>query len=97
MSIGGHTITELQAKITHTEFMTWLAYRQKFGPMNPVRKYDAGPAMLSSFLLNVMGGAKTKPRDFMPYGLDPIIEQPPEPTIEEFIQALGGSRVNKRR
>lgn len=36
--------------------------------MNPVRAYDAGPAIITSMIANTMGGARSKPADYMPYG-----------------------------
>lgn len=95
MVIGGHTITELQAKLGTEEFRIWLAYRKKYGPMNPVRAYDRGPALITSMLLNVHGG-KATPDQFLAYGHDPVDENAPEPTVSEFIRSIGGANVVKR-
>lgn len=44
-----------------------MAYRHKYGPLNPVRKYDAGAALISS-LVAQLGGNKATAKDFMPWG-----------------------------
>lgn len=51
--------------------------------MNPVRRYDTGPAIIASMISRVNGG-KAKPIDFMAYGKDFI-----EAGEDEFIAALG--------
>lgn len=45
----------------------WAKYRFKYGPMNPVRKYDAGHALVAS-QINRGNGGKATAKDFMPYG-----------------------------
>ena len=54
----------------------WCAYRNKYGPLNPVRMYDQGAALISSQINNAHGG-KAKATDFMPYGKEP------EPDFDE--------------
>lgn len=77
--------------MTHREFQTWVAYREKYGPLNPVRKYDAGLAVVASQLSNAFGG-HTKPSDFMPYGKEPDKEV----DAPGFIAALGkGVKVGR--
>lgn len=68
MTIGS-TIKEAKQRISVNEFRTWIRYREKFGPMNPVRRYDVGPALVASMLSRVHGG-KSKPIDFITFGKD---------------------------
>lgn len=91
MTVGGHTIKELQGKITVEEYRVWLAYRMKYGPMNPVRRYDAPAALIASFILNVHGN-KAKPSDFMPYG-KPTIEADGDMPLQDFIKAIGANNA----
>lgn len=84
---------ELQARITYKEFELWLQYRAKYGPLNPVRRYDHGAALVASQINNAHGG-KARPVDFMPYGKED------EPlSINEFIAATFGNgvKIGKRR
>lgn len=63
----GKTVAEVQTTISGREIELWGRYREKYGPLNPVRMFDSGPAMISSILVNANGG-KATPKDFMPYG-----------------------------
>lgn len=83
------TVTELQSKMPLSEFRLWLAYRKKYGPMHPVRRFDAGPAIVAAMINNAHGG-KAKPKNFMPYG-----EQRDDETLvtgEQFVAQLIGAR-----
>lgn len=53
--------------MTFPELQLWCAYREKYGPINPVRMYDTGAAIVASQVTNMMGGNKTTAKDFMPY------------------------------
>lgn len=91
--IQGCSIVELQAKITISEFRVWLAYRKKYGPMNPVRTYDAGPAIIASLISQAHGG-KATPKDFMPYGHT----EEEEMSVDDLMKAFrGGVKIGKRR
>lgn len=72
LSLGG-TIGELQERMSYDEFILWTEYRSKYGPLNPVRKYDNGFALIASLISNAHGG-KAKPADFLPYGKKKIEE-----------------------
>lgn len=63
----GKTVAEVQTTISGREIELWGRFREKHGPLNPVRMFDAGPALISSILVNANGG-KSTPKDFMPYG-----------------------------
>lgn len=78
----------------YREFDLWCRYRNKYGPLNPVRMYDQGHALTASQINNAHGG-KAKPIDFMPYGK----EAAEEPSIQEFIKSTFGNgvKIGKRR
>lgn len=77
--------------MSYEEVSLWIEYRRKFGPLDPVRKYDKGFALVAALINNSHGG-KAKPKDFLPYGKEP--EQDVEIGSEEFTQILllGGKR-----
>jgi hypothetical protein len=75
--IVGCTIEELQAKIGMPEFSIWLAYRKKYGAMNPVRRYDTGSALIASMISRAHGGKATA-MDFMPYPAKEPVEDDPD-------------------
>ena len=75
--------------MTLNEFRVWLAYRQKYGPMNDVRRYDRPAALLGSILSHANGG-KTKMADLMPWG-----KETKEPTLDDLIGAIGGVKIGR--
>lgn len=84
----GSTIADLQERLTEKELMIWWAYRQKWGPLNPVRMFDQGAALVAA-QVNHMRGGKATPIDFMPHA--PREEKSDEiATPEQFIAAVGG-------
>ena len=98
--ITGCTIAELQAKIAISELNIWLAYRRKYGPMNPVRTYDTGPAIISHLMCHALGNKKTKPGDFMPYFADEYKggKAPAAGTAaQEIIEAFGAGVIIGKR
>lgn len=75
------------------EFRLWVAYRNKYGPMNDVRRHDAPGAIVASLISQAHGG-KAKPKDFMPYG----VGEDQEATLDDFVKAFGrGVQIGKRR
>ena len=85
----GQTIADLQGRLTQPEYLLWWAYREKYGPLNPVRMYDQGAAYIAA-QVNRGNGGKATPLDFMPFAPRPkesdVIE-----TAEQFIAAVGGN------
>ncbi len=93
LALGG-TVGELQSRMGVDEYELWLKYRHKYGPLNPVRKYDEGLAIVASQINRAFGG-KATPLDFMPYGKE---EQVIDLNEDEFISKLGkGAKIGKRR
>ena len=99
MLLGG-TIGELQAKMSWNEYILWLKYRLKYGPLSPTRKYDLGAALVASHINNIYGG-KAKPEDFIFYGkqdkeADPERDQ--QSDLQAFIKTFGGGlKIGKRK
>lgn len=83
----GDTIESVQGRISYREYMLWSAYRNKYGPLNPIRMYDQSGAVTASQINNAFGG-KAKPQDFMVYLKRP--EEDEESDLEEhFMKFLG--------
>lgn len=76
------------------EFHLWQAYRYKYGPLNPVRMYDHGAAIVAAQVNNGNRG-KAKPRDFMPYGRDEEVAEVVT-RIEDFAKFNHGVKLGKR-
>lgn len=89
MNLGG-TIGELQSRMGYREYELWCKYRQKYGPMNPIRMYDRAGAIVASQINNAHGG-KAKPQDFIPFGT--VEEEQSEVDISEYIKAAFGGKV----
>ena len=67
----GRLPSEVRESITAWDFQKYLDYRDKYGPLSPVRMYDRGPAIVSATLMRVNGNANAKATDFLPYGQEP--------------------------
>lgn len=90
LNLGG-TIGDLQQHMGYREYLLWCKYREKYGPLNPVRMYDRGAAIIAAMVNNAHGG-KAKPDDFIPYGK--AQEEESEIDISEYIKAAFGGKVN---
>lgn len=81
----GGTVGELKRRMSGVEFRGWLAYRDKWGPLNPVRLYDR-PAALQAHMTRVMNGDKSsKMQDMMPYPIERVLSE-----AEQFARELMG-------
>ena len=69
------------------EFMMWLTYRKKNGPMNDIRRFDR-PAALVSLILSRIHGGKAEMEDFLPFG-----RKEKEATLSDIIGEFGGVKV----
>ncbi|WP_370679375.1 hypothetical protein [Comamonas sp. GB3 AK4-5] len=45
--IGGRTITEAKANISYAEFLAWMAYRDKHGPLDCARRIEHAAAVVA--------------------------------------------------
>lgn len=73
--IGGSTIAEAQERLSYSEFISWIKYRNKRGSLNVGMRVERGAALLSTLYANSKskhGGYKIT--DFMPHEEEPPIE-----------------------
>ncbi|WP_154065090.1 phage tail assembly protein T [Klebsiella variicola] len=59
--IGGHTIAEAQERMSRREFLVWLKYREKYGPLNIMMRTEWGAALVATVLANINRGKKSPP------------------------------------
>lgn len=90
----GYTVGYLQENLSTRELDLWSRYRYKYGPLHPVRRYDTGPALIASMIINANGG-KSKADDFLPYGKE--IEEQIELSGDEFASLLLAGNDRKGR
>lgn len=76
--VFGRLPSEVRERITAWDFQKYLDYREKYGPISPVRMYDRGPAIVSATVLRANGSTTIKATDFLPYG-----QPPDEPIYDE--------------
>lgn len=69
------------------EYMSWLAYRNKRGPLNPMMRNDNGFALIAMLINRGLGG-KAEISDFLQYGKDEQEEVMTDPM--EFIKMFSG-------
>ena len=65
--IGGKTVSELRQNMSFDELNTWMAYRQKHGPLHLGLRVDRGFAQVSYILSKAHFKGRPKMIDFMPY------------------------------
>ncbi|AYY00699.1 MULTISPECIES: phage tail assembly protein T [Klebsiella] len=73
--IGGRTIAEAQERMSRREFLVWLKYREKYGPLNIMMRTEWGASLIASVLANInksKGTPTFKVSDFAPH-----IDEPP--------------------
>lgn len=83
----GRTVAELQEEVSERELDLWVRYRKKYGPLDPVRRFDTGAAIIASTLVRVHGG-KSVPADFLAYGKSQRQESDTEVDFDGFTAAL---------
>lgn len=80
----GGTVGDLKRRMSNVEFRGWIAYRDKWGPLSVVRRYDR-PAALVAHLVSASNGGKGKMRDMMPYPVERVLSE-----AEQFARELMG-------
>ncbi|CAH5644892.1 hypothetical protein AI3021V1_2701 [Klebsiella pneumoniae] len=68
--IGGRTIAEAQERMSRREFLVWLKYREKYGPLNIMMRTEWGASLVASVLANINKAKSTPPfkvSDFAPH------------------------------
>ena len=69
------------------EYMSWLAYRNKYGPLNSVLRQDNGFALIAMLINRGLGG-KAEMSDFLAYGKNDDDELMTNP--EDFMKMFSG-------
>jgi hypothetical protein len=80
--IGGRTIAEAKLRLSHAEFRSWVAFRQKRGSLHVGMRVERGSALLATLYANAhskAGGHKIF--DFMPH-----LDEPPV-SLDEAMKA----------
>lgn len=68
--IGGGTIAEAKATLSYAEVLAWVAYRDKHGSLNLVRRVELAAGLIA-LQVNRSGGGKAELYDFMPHHVRP--------------------------
>ena len=90
--IGGRTVAEAKLRMSHDEWLSWLAYFRRFGSLNHGTRVDVATARLCLMVNRAMGG-KAELKDFIPVYEDP---EPQEAQSMEQIAAMFGARKVSR-
>lgn len=73
--------------MSHAEWVQWLKYRQRHGPLGPERLYDR-PGALVAHVLRLVNGGRGKMKDFQIWPRATAEEQEMEDIVAEL---MGGS------
>ncbi|MCL8343224.1 phage tail assembly protein T [Pseudomonas mosselii] len=68
--IGGGTIAEAKATLSYAEVLAWVAYRDKHGSLNLVRRVELAAGLIA-LQVNRGGGGKADLYDFLPHHARP--------------------------
>ena len=68
--VGGNTIAEAKATLSYAEVLAWVAYRDKHGSLNLVRRVELAAGLIA-LQVNRSGGGKAELYDFMPHHVRP--------------------------
>lgn len=68
--IGGTTIAEAKATLSYAEVLAWIAYRDKHGSLNLVRRIELASGLIA-LQVNRSGGGKADLYDFLPHHVRP--------------------------
>ena len=88
--IGGRTVAEAKLRMSHDEWLSWLAYLRKFGSLNDGLRTDLAIARLCVLVNRALGG-KAEMKDFIP-----VYEEEPQEeaqSMEQIAAMLGARRV----
>jgi hypothetical protein len=82
--------------MSYGEVRTWIAYRNKWGPMNDVRRYDL-PAARQAAIASVAAGGKATVESFLNYGKDKTQRDTPDDILTNLRRQFGGIRIGQRK
>lgn len=68
--VGGISIAEAKATLSYAEVLAWVAYRDKHGSLNLVRRVELAAGLIA-LQVNRSGGGKAELYDFMPHHVRP--------------------------
>lgn len=74
--IGGRTLAEAKERLSYSEFLTWLAFRQQRGSLHSGMRMERGFALLASLYVNAhksKHSPSAKLTDFMPHFEEPAV------------------------
>lgn len=80
--VGGHTLAELRQKLSYAELLSWAAYRDKHGSLNPMQRQEQMGAIIA-LQVNRLSGGEAMLIDFMPHAERPAISL--EQAMEEWV------------
>ena len=89
--IGGRTVAEAKLRMSHDEWLSWLAYLRKYGSLNDGLRTDLATARLCALVSRALGG-KAEMKDFIP-----VYEEEPEAesqSMEQIAALLGARRAS---
>lgn len=69
----GGTVEELKERMSYREFLSWCAYRNKRGPLNPMLRNDAALGRIAVMVNRGLGGS-AEFVDFVPWARDEVEE-----------------------
>jgi len=84
--IGGRTIAEAKERMSHVEFLDWIAYRNKHGSLNLAKHVEWGNGLIAMKLHNAHYKEHKEQFHFMPHYIEP------EAKIEDAMSILMGAR-----
>jgi len=64
--IGGTSIAQAKASLSYVEVLAWIAYRDKHGSLNPMRRQELSAALIALQVHRSAGGT-AELIDFMPH------------------------------
>lgn len=84
MGVGGRTIEEAQQAMSYREFLGWIKYREKYGPLNASVRLETSLAML---MAQQSRSGEIIP--FLPFRAQPEnTDQPDNPSIVSVFSML---------
>lgn len=91
--VGGRTVEEAQQRVTHAEFVSWIAYARITGGLNASAKMERSFAMLATVTAQMGGAKNVKAEDFLPQYLIPQQDAP----IETVFAMLKAKAADNRK
>lgn len=80
--IAGNTVEQVKNNLSYSEFIDWIAYTNKNGPLNQAKRIEQTLALIAAMFANAMfkkqNGEKFKIDDFSVYAEDEPQEINPE-------------------